>query len=136
MEHVIATKSILKKPLLASIPETSSWLSRIQSRLSYAEDTSFRLERQDLQRVTFSMGQLTTEHLLAYDDTLDDDDGNDLEESNPPPPPPPRISSSSPLSLTTMSDYTLSLPYCYERSCRLREEKEWPIFMDLLQTHW
>jgi hypothetical protein len=136
MEHVIATKSILKKPLLASTPETS-WLSRIQSRLSYTEDTSFELKRQALQRVTFSMGQLTTEHLLAYDDTLDDDECDDDEDSNPPPPPPPpRISSFSPLSLTTMSDYTLSLPYCYERSCRLREEKEWPVFMDLLQAHW
>ncbi|CAO3596239.1 unnamed protein product [Absidia cylindrospora] len=36
---------------------------------------------------------------------------------------------------TTLNDYT-HLPQCYEKACRLREEKEWPLFKDMLQTHF
>ncbi|KAI8338966.1 hypothetical protein BC941DRAFT_421740 [Chlamydoabsidia padenii] len=123
MDDTIKTKGILKKS--HSTPPTQvtslSWLSRIQSKLSLntQQDTSFRLKRQDLERVTFSIGQLTTEHLL-YDDTQQ-------EQQLP--------STTLPLASATITDYMPFLPHCYEKSCRLREEKEWPLLMDLLQSH-
>jgi hypothetical protein len=120
MDDIKRTKSILRKPLLGNNSPTassSSWLTRIQSRLStpQQDDSIIQLQRQDLKRVTFSMGRLTTEHLL-----FDHDSDATTTSSDTP---------------TPVDDYTHSLPLCYEKACRLREEKQWPLFMDLLQTH-
>ncbi|ORZ24713.1 hypothetical protein BCR42DRAFT_403505 [Absidia repens] len=124
MDNTQLTKGILRKPLIMSTSpaqaSSSSWLSRIQSRLSthQQDDDNLELQRHFLKRVTFSMDRLTTEHLFQ-DDTIDNSDNQQT--------------GSSPS--TTLNDYT-HLPQCYEKSCRLREEKEWPLFKDMLQTHF
>ncbi|ORX46078.1 RNI-like protein [Hesseltinella vesiculosa] len=111
-------KSILKVTPLPTISPTASksnsWLSRLQSKIVPAYDASpAPLRRQDLKRVTFCVDHLTTEHML------DDQE-------------PPNHVVASP---ATASDDFVSLLHCYERACRLREEKAWSHFMQLLQTH-
>ncbi|KAI8097318.1 uncharacterized protein BX664DRAFT_326113 [Halteromyces radiatus] len=112
MENTKNKKSILRKPTTNNNNNnnnSSSWLSRIQSKLSQQDDTHFQLQRQDLKRVSFSMGHLTTEHTFDEEENDNKQLSSDLE--------------------------TPFLPHCYERACRLREEKEWPFFMEILQTH-
>ncbi|ORZ25960.1 hypothetical protein BCR42DRAFT_401293 [Absidia repens] len=127
MNDTKTNKGILKKGLNTNIStqaSSSSWLTRIQSKIFTAQpdDGNLQLQRRDLKRVTFSMGYLTTEH-LHHNDILDNEDKKRTE------------SCCSTFESTDFADYSFSLPHCYEKACRLREEKEWPLFMNMLQTH-
>ncbi|KAI8067748.1 hypothetical protein BC940DRAFT_300368 [Gongronella butleri] len=112
-------KSILKVNAAAPAAPSkaagsSSWLSRLQSKLvSGADSGPVPLRRHDLKRVTFCVDHLTTEHPLDEQE------------------PPNRIAVAAP----PANDDTVSLLHCYERACRLREERAWSQFMRLLQSH-
>ncbi|KAI9300298.1 hypothetical protein BJ944DRAFT_273247 [Cunninghamella echinulata] len=108
-------KSNLRKPaedINSSQTNHSSWFSRIHSKLSNNSNDVVNLKRQDLKRVTFSLDHLTKEHILDEESTAS------TEIFNP-----------------TLDELNHSLPHLYEKACYLREEPEWPFFMELLHTH-
>lgn len=129
-----SAKGILKKPCkkppsINSTASSSSWLSRIQSKIYTTSDDAFAvpaLPRQDLKRVSFSVSKLTTEYLL-YD--ADDDDSSTLSKQQQPQP----SHNDEPTDSTALAK---QLPLYYERACRLHEEKPQSAFMDLLRSNW
>ena len=153
----ILKKTIKKPPSVTSTGSTSSWLTRIQSKLYSSTDDPYAvpaLPRQELKRVTFSVRKLTTEYILynnnngpddiladmspnssclqpfeeeEQNDNLDDNDEDDQNENS-------------------MNDNNQKqeenqfscreLPKYYERACRLREEQPLDSFMELLRSSW
>ncbi|KAF7724779.1 hypothetical protein EC973_000735 [Apophysomyces ossiformis] len=115
-------KTIHKKPQsVTSDSSSSSWLSRIQSKLYATDDLSVStLPRQELRRVTFRVKQLTTEHIL-----YSPDDTTATEENFQP---------KAQLSQDELVDCSQELPKYYERACRMREEPALDPFMDILRS--
>ncbi|KAI8373024.1 uncharacterized protein BYT42DRAFT_616214 [Radiomyces spectabilis] len=99
-----------------------SWFTRLQNRIYAAEDTSLPLiPRQELKRVTFSLGKLTTTYPLYPHDDSDE-------------PLVPTIRScicSSP-DLST-NDHNRNLAQFYEWACRMREEPILYRFLDYMR---
>lgn len=114
------TKGILKKSLHGSSStstghsSSSSWLSRIQSKLYSGSDDSFALHRQELRRVTFSVRNLTTEHILSNnDEVVPTETQHKMEEIG-----------------------CKELPKYYEKACRLHEAPVMDYFAKLLRANW
>ncbi|KAI8138291.1 hypothetical protein BJV82DRAFT_631768 [Fennellomyces sp. T-0311] len=125
-------KGILKKPhkkppSVTSTGSTTSWLTRIQSKLYSSVDDPYAvpaLPRQDLKRVTFSVRKLTTEYILYSADDKDDMLTDASQQSQ----------SSSSEDDEPDESRCRELPKYYERACRLREEQPLESFMDLLRS--
>ncbi|KAI9488697.1 hypothetical protein BDB00DRAFT_847025 [Zychaea mexicana] len=150
MNKGILKKPAKKPPSVTSTGSTSSWLTRIQSKLYYSSTDGSdpyavpALPRQELKRVTFSVRKLTTEYILY--NNVDDKDDMLTDTSQ----------QSSPSQTTFIDDQQQGddndndqfdtnyqstsisscreLPKYYERACRLREEQPLESFMDLLRS--
>lgn len=95
-------------------PQPTSWLSRLQSKIYSQQnnqddcdgDNPLLIAKQDLKRVTFSVGNLITEHPFCSDDTPLDETFQEQKK---------HIIATTPKHVTDLESY-------YEHACVLREE--------------
>ncbi|KAI7860953.1 hypothetical protein BDC45DRAFT_493176 [Circinella umbellata] len=147
----ILKKTIKKPPSITSTSSTSSWFTRIQSKLYSSTDDPYAvpaLPRQELKRVTFSVRKMTTEYILynnnnGPDDILADmspnssslqpfeeeEEQNDNFDENE-----NRINDNNNQKQEDKPFSCRELPKYYERACRLREEQPLDSFMELLRS--
>ncbi|KAI8978434.1 hypothetical protein BDB01DRAFT_799847 [Pilobolus umbonatus] len=121
-------KSILKCKQECDVvhtPSTTSWLSRIQSKLllqsTQDEDEHNRLmlPKQDLKKVTFSIGNLTTEHFFSSDESPRDEVFEKQKEEN---------------KLNPQED-VIDLTSYYDHACIQREENVMDSFRSVLKNN-
>lgn len=94
-------------------PRPTSWLSRLQSKIYSQQnnqddcdgDNPLLIAKQDLKRVTFSVGNLITEHPFCSDDTPIDETFQEQKKQN----------TTTPKHITDLESY-------YEHACVQREE--------------
>ncbi|KAI9249732.1 hypothetical protein BDA99DRAFT_523496 [Phascolomyces articulosus] len=142
-----SNKGILKKPAkkppsVTSTGSTSSWLTRIQSKLYSSTDDPYAvpaLPRQELKRVTFSVRKLTTEYILYNNNSPTDDILADLSPQSSSLQPPEEEQEENVIDQEEEAQdknqfSCRELPKYYERACRLREEQPLDSFMDLLRS--
>jgi hypothetical protein len=108
---------------------SNSWFSRLQSRLHQGEDDEnnpvILLQRHDLKKVSFSVGNLTTEHWFCYNDSPKDEKYEQQlkEEQN-----------SAPIKTQQLVDMK-DLATFYEHACIQREESIFEYFRNILRTN-
>lgn len=97
-------------------PQNTSWLSRLQSKIYSQQhnqeecegDNPLLIAKQDLKRVTFSVGNLITEHLFCSDDTPFDETFQEQKKAAP--------------TLPNKNKPITDLEAYYEHACVQREE--------------